>query len=60
MIPKPTRHEIRSCLSKVKYLKDTAKKTARAMRLRFKEKNIKSYRCRYCPYWHVGHAKREQ
>lgn len=55
-----TKHENRSCLQKVKYhTKDSAKKTAKAMRLKFKEKNIKPYRCKYCPFWHVGHTRDE-
>lgn len=54
----PTKHENRSCLTKAKYLKDKAKRAAKAMRLKFREKNIKAYRCKYCIYWHIGHAKR--
>lgn len=52
-------HENRSCLQKAKYLRDEAKKTAKAMRLKFREKNIKAYRCQYCTYWHVGHTRQK-
>lgn len=53
-------HEERSCLCKAKYFKKKAKDTAKAMRRKFGEKNIKAYNCLYCPYWHVGHTPKDK
>lgn len=47
---KHTAHELASCYGKIRHNTYTDAVTANVIKIDF----VKPYKCRYCPYYHVG------